>query len=368
VVEGVPRAERWRAVDEWSLDAFETHPTFRDLRMKCGEDDSGRTLRLSLGDFARYAREDCDGDDSPLYIFDSGFGDSKRRSAVLAPAFAAPSFLDARPDSDLFELVGEERRPPYRWILVGPARSGTAPHVDPLGTAAWNTLLVGRKLWVLFEPGTSRRVATGAKLVRRDEDDEPINYFVDILPRVRTAYPSARRLEFVQYPGETVFVPAGWWHAVLNLEHTIGVTQNFVSRANFDDAWIKTRDSRPHMVCKWFDRLREAHRDLAARALVLGPGRRNRRLTELLHKAARKTDGETASGRRRRRSTPDDGDDHDDSAEEPHFVSPLGSDEEKDAAAGVEKRRLSSSSQAATTMPDPPHKRPRCESSEHVAR
>ena len=46
-------------------------------------------------------------------------------------------------------------------------------------------------------------------LYRKGEDGEPINYFVDILPRMAKAYDSdVTMYEVIQEPGDTLFVPS----------------------------------------------------------------------------------------------------------------------------------------------------------------
>lgn len=226
--------------------------------LKCGEDDNGKSVRVKFKYFMKYLKLQTD--DSPLYIFDSTFDDHKDTKPLLDD-YKVPKYFP----EDLFELVGEDRRPPYRWFLVGPKRSGTTLHLDPLGSSAWNTLLVGRKRWVLFPPHLHKSVVNGKKHVKRGEDDEAVNYFMDLLPRIKRANSPEELgcIEFMQYPGETVFVPGGWWHAVINVEDTVAVTQNFCSTQNFVGVWRKTRSGRKRMAVKLLQKLDSVRPDLA---------------------------------------------------------------------------------------------------------
>ena len=73
---------------------------------------------------------------------------------------------------------------------MGPERSGSTVHIDPLMTCAWNTSLVGHKRWVLFDAQTPKSIVKGKEFRTTDYADEAINYFADILPKIKSKYRS----------------------------------------------------------------------------------------------------------------------------------------------------------------------------------
>lgn len=159
---------------------------------------------------------------------------------------------------------------------MGPRLSGSNLHIDPLCTAAWNTVLQGHKFWLLFPPDTPeallRPSTTGEEEEARcDEGAALINgaaaWYAHIHPKTREAdWPKQYKpIEILQVAGETMFVPQGWWHAVLNLDLTVSVTQNFAGEWDFEDVWEITRNKRRWMIDSWLQGLHHHYPDLVSR-------------------------------------------------------------------------------------------------------
>lgn len=259
IIEGA--MDEWPAMRKWDPQVLAS--SLRHASLKVGEDDKGRKLRMKASYFHDYMEHQQD--DSPLYLFETRIESEPSAQQVLHD-FQVPDIFP----HDFLDLVNSSRKPPYRWWSIGPRRSGTAVHTDPLGTGAWNAVTHGRKRWVLFEPSTPSRVAKGKDVIdKKTEDDEAIMYFDFLLPRIKKKHPCVRVYEGTQGPGEIIFVPSEWHHGVLNLEDTVAVTQNYCGYDNFELVWMRTRRERKKLAHLWLRNMRKFAPDLHRRALEL---------------------------------------------------------------------------------------------------
>ncbi|KAG2313571.1 hypothetical protein Bca52824_025128 [Brassica carinata] len=226
-------ADSWPASKAWTID---------QLSEKYGE-RSPNKISMKLKDYISYMK--LQRDEDPLYVFDDRFGEA---APELLKDYSVPYLFQ----EDWFEILDKENRPPYRWLIVGPERSGASWHVDPALTSAWNTLLCGRKRWALYPPG---KVPLGVTVhVNEDDGDVSIDtpsslqWWLDYYPLLAD---EDKPIECTLLPGETIYVPSGWWHCILNLEPTVAVTQNFVNKENFGFVCLDMAPGHQHKgVCR----------------------------------------------------------------------------------------------------------------------
>nr|GMD94024.1 F-box protein At1g78280 [Ipomoea batatas] len=233
-------ADSWPASNTWTTEQLVLK--YGDTTFKISQ-RSPRKITMKLKDYVSYTQ--LQRDEDPLYIFDEKFGE-------VAPGLLEDYSVPHLFQEDFFDVLDREQRPPYRWLIIGPERSGASWHVDPALTSAWNTLLCGRKRWALYPPG---RVPAGVTVHVNEEDgdvniDTPssLQWWLDFYPLLAD---EDKPIECTQHPGETIFVPSGWWHCVLNLETTIAVTQNFVNSKNFEFVCLDMAPGYRHKgVCR----------------------------------------------------------------------------------------------------------------------
>ncbi len=134
----------------------------------------------------------------PNYIFESVPADSP-----VLKEFKPPGVLD----EEITHINSLKMQ-----FYLGPPLSGAPVHFH---RNAWNVLIYGQKRWFLYPPD------------RAFYSKEPVwDWWRDTYRKAPDA------LECVQYPGDMVFVPDMWGHAVINLREGVGVASEFIYGAS----------------------------------------------------------------------------------------------------------------------------------------
>jgi histone arginine demethylase JMJD6 len=140
-------------------------------------------------------------------------------------------------------------------------------------TSAWVALVEGLKLWCLFPRGTE-----GGKIgVRDGETGVQVSssiWFKDYFWKFLEGDMGERPHVVLQRPGETVYVPSGWYHLVLNLEHSTAVTHNYAEdngegSNRVEEMWDVVKKEEGEFAVRWRKGLKEKRPDLEERLRII---------------------------------------------------------------------------------------------------
>jgi histone arginine demethylase JMJD6 len=145
------------------------------------------------------------------------FGD-----VVPMPACTRPNWLESR-------FFPSRHAMTYVEVYIGgPGARFPVLHWDGLHTHAWLMQLHGDKEYIVFPPDQTPLMYPTEQDGNRSEVDDVLDPDLEAFPRFGDAVGS----RFQLHPGETLFVPSGWWHTARILTPSVTVSINAVNRAN----------------------------------------------------------------------------------------------------------------------------------------
>ncbi|KAF9432994.1 hypothetical protein BGZ76_010020 [Entomortierella beljakovae] len=114
----------------------------------------------------------------------------------------------------------------YRFVYCGGHGTFTPFHADVYRSYSWSANICGVKKWTLFPPNQEHLFCDSLKNNVYDIQNVDSSQF----PR----FHEAKRFTIYQQPGQTLFVPSGWWHQVHNIGDTISINHNWCNGSNLD--------------------------------------------------------------------------------------------------------------------------------------
>ncbi|XP_054930197.1 bifunctional arginine demethylase and lysyl-hydroxylase PSR-like [Dermacentor andersoni] len=255
VIQGL--LDEWKALERWSL--YNLVSKHSDDEFLVGRDQNQNSVTVKMKYFAYYLKEYRD--PSPFQIADDLASGGKRR---LRDDYEVPSYFK----DDIFRYARESDLPPTRTFNLGPPLAGDRIQTNPLHCNLWSALVHGSRRWCLFPHHVPQDLLCNDHRAARK--DRRLETAVAWFERIYTKTQSSRwpryfkPLEILQAAGEVVFVPAGWWYVVINLDVCVVISHHHCSASKLAQAWPKLTRSNKKLERAWFEALRRRRPELAA--------------------------------------------------------------------------------------------------------
>lgn len=201
----------WPAVKLWSFPYLESR--FGPRICKCVRNTAAGPVykEFTFSAYLDYMRQHVD--EPPFYLTNCQF----HLGTDMMEHYTVPEYFRCW----YAEVPREHRKYSLSWLYIGGQHTFSSLHLDIWDTSAWNCVVSGKKLWLFFDKSQEPFLYDG--------EVNPFDPDYDKYPLFRKAVPTV----CLQQPGDVVFTPSGWWHAVYNLEDGISITENFMNNTNY---------------------------------------------------------------------------------------------------------------------------------------
>jgi Cupin-like domain len=154
----------------------------------------------------------------------------------ITPAPYFVSDLVSALSPTLREMLEQTSGRAYTAIYMGPAGSLSRLHRDYWKTHAYLAQIKGRKRATLFSPRDTDFLYNGEV----DPEQPDFDHF--------PLFAQATAHECVIGPGDTLLLPANWWHHVRGIEKSITVSHNFFNETNLTAYLSSILENLPRLV------------------------------------------------------------------------------------------------------------------------
>lgn len=204
----------WKAHGKWSLEFFKTR--YADYKILADRTLKGET-KFIQSTFANYIAYVQVSEDSIPYYGKS----SIHLDTELKDDYQTDEIFECWYRKWHQEHPGQEEKFNLSNLYFAPRNAKTLLHKDLWGTSFWNALFEGEKLWLFFR-----------------EEDEQFLYDLQVDPfapdlNKYPLYDNAKPIVHVQKAGELVYAPGNAIHAVLTIQPSLSLSENFINQDNY---------------------------------------------------------------------------------------------------------------------------------------